>query len=182
MSINLWLSYQGWSTTKTSEHERVTLTDNFDHYLGLQIFFGRKKNNLFTFFFLDKVWNKIKGWKWGLFSQVEKVILLKIIVQTIHHGRAMSCFRFSKSLIDKSHKLMNAFWWGSTEENKRRIGPNIKNFATTNHIVGLDYETLRISTKHSSPRKLWTSSDSLIVWWIESSRLVPHGSFFGFIE
>uniref|UniRef100_A0A803PGT3 Reverse transcriptase domain-containing protein n=1 Tax=Cannabis sativa TaxID=3483 RepID=A0A803PGT3_CANSA len=90
----------------------VTLIENHSKYLGLPAFVGRNKKEVFGMI-RKKVWEKLQGWKMGLFSQAGREVLIKSIIQAIP-VYIMSCFRMTKGLIREIHSLIARFWWGST--------------------------------------------------------------------
>jgi hypothetical protein len=51
-------------------------------HLGLPMFFGRSKQNSFMDI-LDKVHNKIEGWRAKTLSQAGKSVLLKVVASSI---------------------------------------------------------------------------------------------------
>uniref|UniRef100_A0A803NI94 Reverse transcriptase domain-containing protein n=1 Tax=Cannabis sativa TaxID=3483 RepID=A0A803NI94_CANSA len=91
----------------------VTFTENHSKYLGLPAFVGRNKKEAFGLV-RNKVWDKLQGWKMGLFSQAGRKVLIKSIIQAIQ-VYVMSCFRLSKGIIHEIQTLITRFWWGSTE-------------------------------------------------------------------
>ncbi|KAK2665870.1 hypothetical protein Ddye_004444 [Dipteronia dyeriana] len=95
----------------------MKLVDCHERYLGLPRFLGRSKRNLFTDI-VDKVWNRIKGWGEKLLSIGGKAILIKVVVQAVPFY-AMSIFRLPKSLFDEIRRLMDRFWWGGNERNRK---------------------------------------------------------------
>uniref|UniRef100_A0A803NT49 Reverse transcriptase zinc-binding domain-containing protein n=1 Tax=Cannabis sativa TaxID=3483 RepID=A0A803NT49_CANSA len=90
----------------------VTFIENHTKYLGLPAFVGRNKREAFGLI-RNKVWDKLQGWKMGLFSQAGREVLIKLVIQTIS-VYVMSCFRLSKGLIHEIQALIARFWWGST--------------------------------------------------------------------
>uniref|UniRef100_A0A803QQ69 Reverse transcriptase n=1 Tax=Cannabis sativa TaxID=3483 RepID=A0A803QQ69_CANSA len=90
----------------------VTLIENHSKYLGLPAFVGRNKKEVFGII-RNKVWEKLQGWKMGLFSQAGREVLIKSIIQAIP-VYIMRCFRMTKGLICEIHSLIARFWWGST--------------------------------------------------------------------
>ena len=96
----------------------VKVVSKYERYLGLLIFVGRKKKEIFEGI-KNKVWNKLKGWKGSLFSSAGREVLIKSIIQAIP-TYTMSCFKLPKSVINDLHRLAARFWWGSSDE-KRRI-------------------------------------------------------------
>ncbi|KAL5578391.1 hypothetical protein UlMin_020090 [Ulmus minor] len=95
----------------------VRLVDCHDKYLDLPTFAGKCKWELFTFI-KSRVWNKVKGWNFSLFSQAGKETLIKAVLQAIP-SYTMSCFKMPKRLIKDIHQLISRFWWGSYASNKK---------------------------------------------------------------
>uniref|UniRef100_A0A803NT31 Reverse transcriptase domain-containing protein n=1 Tax=Cannabis sativa TaxID=3483 RepID=A0A803NT31_CANSA len=91
----------------------VTFIENHTKYLGLPAFVGRNKKEAFGVI-QNKVWEKLQGWKIGLFSQAGREVLIKSIIQAIP-VYLMSSFRMTKGLIREIQALIARFWWGSTE-------------------------------------------------------------------
>uniref|UniRef100_A0A803P3V6 Reverse transcriptase n=1 Tax=Cannabis sativa TaxID=3483 RepID=A0A803P3V6_CANSA len=91
----------------------VTFTENHSKYLDLPAFVGRNKREAFGLV-RNKVWDKLQGWKMGLFSQGSREVLIKSIIQEIP-VYVMSCFRLSKGIIHEIQTLIAQFWWGSTK-------------------------------------------------------------------
>uniref|UniRef100_A0A803P9R9 Reverse transcriptase domain-containing protein n=1 Tax=Cannabis sativa TaxID=3483 RepID=A0A803P9R9_CANSA len=90
----------------------VTFTENHSKYLGLPAFVGKNKKEAFGLV-RNKVWEKLQGWKMGLFSQAGREVLIKSIIQAIP-VYVMSCFRISKGLLSEIQALIARFWWGSS--------------------------------------------------------------------
>ncbi|KAM6541182.1 hypothetical protein CsatB_005629 [Cannabis sativa] len=92
----------------------VTFIENHTKYLGLRAFLGRNKREVFGQI-RNMVWEKLQGWKMGLFSQAGREVLIKSIIQAIL-VYLMSCFRLTKGLIREIQSLIARFWWGSTKD------------------------------------------------------------------
>ncbi|KAK2640821.1 hypothetical protein Ddye_022584 [Dipteronia dyeriana] len=60
----------------------IKFVECHEQYLGLPCFSGRKKKHLFVDI-RDRVWNKIKGWYFKLFSASGNEDLVKAILQVI---------------------------------------------------------------------------------------------------
>ncbi|KAL5550226.1 hypothetical protein UlMin_000402 [Ulmus minor] len=68
---------------------------------------------------VDRVWNKLCGWKSKLLSAGGKEILIKSIIQAIP-TYAMNLFKLPSSLIRELQRLCGQFWWGG-DSGKRRM-------------------------------------------------------------
>lgn len=88
-------------------------------YLGLPSLIGRSKKQVFNFL-KDRLWAKIQGWSQKCLSKAGKAVLLWNVAQAVP-SYAMSCFLLPKSLCKELEKMMNSYWWGSKEVNKKGI-------------------------------------------------------------
>lgn len=96
----------------------IKISNNIQKYLGMPTHLGMSKEQDFQFL-MDRVWNKLKGWKEKSLSFEGRGILIRAVAQAIS-TYIMSCFLLPKGLCDKIEKAVCAFWWGSTD-NKRKI-------------------------------------------------------------
>jgi len=79
-------------------------------HLGLPMFFGRSKQSSFMDI-LDKVHNKIEGWRSKILSQAGKLVHLKVVASSIP-SYAMSSFIFPDILCHRLDTAFKNFWWG----------------------------------------------------------------------
>ncbi|KAL8105516.1 hypothetical protein AgCh_029345 [Apium graveolens] len=79
-------------------------------YLGMPMYVGRNKNEVFGFL-ADRVTQKLQGWEKVSLSKGGKLTLLKTAAQAIPNFW-MSLFLIPHSICDKIEKKMNGFWWG----------------------------------------------------------------------
>ncbi|KAL8131297.1 hypothetical protein AgCh_007286 [Apium graveolens] len=79
-------------------------------YLGMPMYVGRKKNEVFGFL-ADRVSQKLRSWENVSLSKGGKLTLLKNTAQAIPNFW-MSLFLIPASICDKIEKKMNGFWWG----------------------------------------------------------------------
>lgn len=89
------------------------------HYLGLPSLIGRSKKMVFNFL-KDRIWNKIQRWSVTCLSRAGKAVLLSNVAQAIP-SYAMSCFLIPKSLCSELERMMNNFWWGTTNSSRKGI-------------------------------------------------------------
>lgn len=71
-------------------------------------------------FLKDRLWNKLNGWSVKCLSKAGKAVLLRNVAQAVP-SYAMSCFLLPKSLCKELERMMNSFWWGSKEGNRKGI-------------------------------------------------------------
>ena len=82
----------------------------YEKYLGLPSFVGRRKKASFEFI-KEKVWRKLQGWEEKLLSQAGREVLIKAVVQAIP-TYTMSCFKLPIGLCTELESLIRKFWWG----------------------------------------------------------------------
>ncbi|WOG84407.1 hypothetical protein DCAR_0103590 [Daucus carota subsp. sativus] len=88
-------------------------------YLGLPSLIGRSKKQVFNFL-KDRLWRKIQGWSSKCLSKAGKAVLLRNVAQAVP-SYAMSCFMLPKSLCKELERMMNSFWWGSKDNERKGI-------------------------------------------------------------
>ncbi|KAL5736461.1 hypothetical protein ACOSP7_030860 [Xanthoceras sorbifolium] len=88
-----------------------------ERYLCLPSFMFRNKRHLFSYI-KYWVWSKIRDWQDKLFSNAGKMVLLKVIVQSIP-TYYMNLFRLPRALIKELHRLCAFFWWDSVGNSKK---------------------------------------------------------------
>ncbi|GKC07636.1 reverse transcriptase [Tanacetum coccineum] len=96
----------------------VACMDPKARYIGLPSICGRNKGNLFSFI-LEKVLQKVQGWKKKLLSQAGREILIKSVIQALP-SYAMQCYLLPNGLLEKILCHIRRFFW-SREIDKRRI-------------------------------------------------------------
>ena len=88
-----------------------------DRYLGLPAMVGLDRTDSFVYL-LERVIERLKGWKERFLSLGGKEIFLKAIIQAIPVF-AMGVFKIPKQLCKEIHDAMSRFWWRDTEEKNR---------------------------------------------------------------
>ncbi|KAK9151020.1 hypothetical protein Syun_009329 [Stephania yunnanensis] len=87
--------------------------------MGLPLFIGSNKCEVFSYL-KDRLWKKLSSSKHRLISKEGKRILLKSVGQALS-TYCMGTFLVPKLTCDALEKMMNSFWWGSREEEKKGI-------------------------------------------------------------
>jgi hypothetical protein len=94
------------------------MTEAFtDKYLGLPAMVGVDRSDSFQFL-VDRVCQRINGWKEKILSSGGKEVLLKAIAQAIP-SYAMSVFKIPKQICKGITTTMSNFWWGDGADRKR---------------------------------------------------------------
>jgi hypothetical protein len=78
---------------------------------------GHSKQTGFNFI-MDKVKNKLKGWKERFLSFAGRGILISAVIQALP-TYIMSCFLIPKGMCERIEQAICRFWWGNTDTQKR---------------------------------------------------------------
>ena len=86
----------GSTQNAIKDYLKVPIIKQYETYLGLPSLIGRNRSTSFSHI-KERVWQKLKGWKEKLLSQMGREILIKAFAQAIP-TYAMSCFRLPLKL------------------------------------------------------------------------------------
>ncbi|XP_057443227.1 uncharacterized protein LOC130735144 [Lotus japonicus] len=100
------------------ERLQVKAVEVQSKYLGLPVFVGRSKSQVFNFI-QERVWKKLKGWKEKALSMAGREVLIKFVAQAIP-TYIMSCFSLPVGLCNHIESMISRFWWGS-KQGERKI-------------------------------------------------------------
>ena len=89
----------------------VPVVQQYEKYLGLPSFIGRKKKENIK----QRVWKKLQGWEGKLSSQAGRKILIKAVAQALP-TYAMSCFKLPNGLCHDIEALVRKIFWGQIGE------------------------------------------------------------------
>ena len=103
------------NTPETSKHYlcsrfRVQIMDPKARYLGMPSILSRNKSDMFSFI-LERVLNKMQGWKQKLLSDAGREVLIKSVIQAIP-SYAMQCFLLPSGFLNKLLSYVKRFFWG----------------------------------------------------------------------
>jgi hypothetical protein len=88
-----------------------------DKYLGLPALVGADRSDCFEHF-IERIIQRINGWKEKILSVGGKEILLKAVVQAIP-VYAMPVFQIPKGICKRMTDAIAQFWWGDDENNNK---------------------------------------------------------------
>ena len=86
----------------------VPVVKQYEKYLGLPSFIGRKKKDSFDNI-KQRVWKKFQGWEGKLLSQAGREILIKAVAQALP-TYTMSCFKLPVTLFHNIEALIRRFF------------------------------------------------------------------------
>jgi hypothetical protein len=101
-----------------------------DKYLGLSALVGADRSDCFEHF-IERIIQRINGWKEKQLSIGGKEILLKAIAQAIP-VYAMSVFLIPKGICKRMMDAISSFWWGMMKTAIRCIGMHGGSYVTRN--------------------------------------------------
>jgi hypothetical protein len=88
-----------------------------DKYLGLPALVGADRSDCFMHF-VERILQRISGWKEKLLSIGGKEILIKAVLQSIPI-HAMSVFNITKKVCKKINDAISQFWWGDDDQGRK---------------------------------------------------------------
>ena len=94
----------------------ILIEANTEKYLGLPPLVGLDRVDCFTDL-IDKLCNRLAGYKENILSYGSKEILLKAVAQAIP-ACAMSVFKLMKQVIKGIIDAMSRYWWGDEDNQK----------------------------------------------------------------
>ena len=90
-----------------------------EKYLGVPTIIGQNKKAIFEYI-KDKVWRRLGEWNRKCPSRGGKEILLKAVAQATP-SFVMSIFLLPISLCSELEMMMNSFWWGRNQKERKGI-------------------------------------------------------------
>jgi hypothetical protein len=88
-----------------------------DKYLGLLAIVDADRSDCFLHF-VERVLQRIKGWKEKLLSIGGKELLIKAVIQAIPIY-AMPVFLLPKNICKKITNIISQFWWGDDDQGRK---------------------------------------------------------------
>ena len=88
-----------------------------ERYLGLPMVGGKSKVGTFKEI-LEQITKRVMGWKEKDISKASREILIKTVARAIP-TYSMSIFRIPKAVCDGINSVLEKYWWGQTQNEKK---------------------------------------------------------------
>ena len=148
----------------------------YEKYLGLQSFVGRKKKQCFDFI-EEKVWKKLQGCEEKILSQVGREVLIKAVLQaTLTYS--MNCFKLPLGLCNDPESLIRRFWWGQKGGRRKIHWLKWDELCKPKKEGGMEFKDLTLFSDALLAKQAWRllrNKDSLF-YKVFKSKFFPHCS------
>ena len=170
----------------TNEGRKVEIKDflgvsevrEYERYLGLPAVVGKNKKASLNYI-KERVWNKLQDWKEKLLSQVEREVLLKVMVQAIPTF-TMGCFLLPVSLIHDIEMMIRKFWWGQRGEQRKIHWKKWEILCKPKNMGGIGFKDLVKFNEAMLAKQVWRllTDHSSLYYRVFKVKYFPNGSVF----
>jgi hypothetical protein len=155
----------------------VPESQRYDTYLGLPALVGKSRIREFQGI-KDRVRKRVTDWKTKFLSQAGKEVLIKAVVQAIP-SYSMSMFLLPKELCKELNSMMQNFWWGHKENDKKIKWMSWERMGLSTAEGGMGFRDLTSFNKALLAKQCWrfTQSPDSLVGRIIRGKYYHGGSF-----
>jgi hypothetical protein len=153
-------------------------SQRFDTYLGLPALVGKSRISEFHNI-IDRVRRRLTNWKTKFLSQAGKEILIKAVVQAIP-TYSMSVFLLPKALCRELNSMMQKFWWGHKDNDKKIHWMSWEKMGFAKDQGGMGFRDLFCFNKALLAKQWWRllQNPESVAGQILRGKYYPRGSLF----
>lgn len=154
----------------TTHRQHISQLINMTHmtfptkYLGNPLLLRRPKTADYIFL-IDRVQNKLQGWKHNLLSHAGREILIKSTLSTIP-SFFMSTVKLPRFVLQKLTSLIRNFWWGYGTSSRHIYFKVWDSFLYPKQFGGLGFKNLLFMNWSLLMKQSWLLISSTSRWWV----------------
>ena len=136
----------------------INLTPNLGKYLGFPLKHSGSTSQDFNFV-VERVQNKLQGWKASLLSMVGRVVMALIVLSVILAYVMQGCILPAR-VLNNLDKFNQNFVWGLTDEKKKMHMVNWKTITRPKRRGGLGIQEARGRNLNLAAKLCWRMENS----------------------
>lgn len=136
---------------------RLILSSNLVGILALILNLGRRVCDFQDL--VDKVQNKLKGWKARLLSQAGRATLISSVLQSLPLY-TFSCFKVTDSVCKKLDTIVRSFWWGHEPGTRKLHLVNWGKLCKPKRLGGLGFKNFSFFNQAMIAKQYWRLHDN----------------------
>ncbi|XP_059436284.1 uncharacterized protein LOC132169234 [Corylus avellana] len=154
----------------------IPVSHRYDKYLGLPALVGKSRVGEFRNI-IDRASRRVSDWKMKFLSLAGKEILLKAVIQAIP-TYSMSIFFLPKTLCRELNNIMQKFWWGHRDNDKKIHWMSWEKMGFAKNKGGMGFRDLMVFNKALLARQCWRllQFPESLVGQIIKAKYFPRGS------